>query len=173
MRTIISIALVALLAACGRADMDAPKQPAAPEQPAQSSTSSPDSHTPGPEPLSDVKTPAEIAFSTYSKDLARFIGLEEGEPMESAEQKVMDKLTSVSDGEGNAVFEMDKFQGYIGGQAFIATVDNLPDDSVKAQQIYAIGKITDEGTYTLVDYGMRIKCRRGDNINEWGTELCP
>ncbi len=154
--------MMAALTACSPAVVEIPEPPEVPE-----------TGLAAPEPLSDIKQPSEIDFAAYNKTLAAFIGLDIGEPMNSAEQKVLTAFTADAGGEGNPVFEMDKFQGYIGGQAFVATLDNMADDSVKAQQLYAIGKKTSGEAYVLVDYGMRIKCRRGEIKNTWGTTLCP
>ena len=131
-----------------------------------------------PQELSDIRRPSDIDFGAYSKDLAKFTGLKVGMPMAEAELIVLNKMAPEKGAEGRAVFEMDKFQGYVGGQAFVATIDGLADDSVKAQQLYAIGKKdTDnkgEGeTYSLIDYGMRVKCWRGDNTENWQSKPCP
>lgn len=126
-----------------------------------------------PSELSDIRKPSDIDFGAYSKDLAKIMGLEVGMPMAEAELKVLNKMAPEQGGEGNAVFEMDKFQGYVGGQAFVATIDSMSDDSVRAQQLYAIGKKNTDETYSLVDYGMRVKCWRGDNQDNWQTSLCP
>lgn len=131
-----------------------------------------------PQELSDIRQPSDIDFGAYSKDLAKFVGLEIGMSMEKAEIEVLNYMAPEQGSEGKAVFEMDKFQGYVGGQAFVATIDGLADDSVKAQQLYAIGKKdTDkkEGdeTYSLIDYGMRVKCWRGENTANWQAKPCP
>lgn len=126
-----------------------------------------------PPALSDILKVSDIDFAAYDKNLARFIGLEMGMPMAEAETKVLEFFTADAGGEGNPVFEMDKLQGYVGGQAFIATIDRMNDDSVKAQQLYAIGKKQSEESFTLVDYGLRVKCWRGDNKDNWQTDLCP
>jgi len=123
--------------------------------------------------LSGILRASDIDFGSYNRDLAKFVKLEIGEPMASAESNTLAYFTPKASGEGNVRFEMDKLQGYIGGQAFIATIDGLVDDSVKAEQLYAIGKKQADESFTLVDYGMRVKCWRGDNPNEWGTDLCP
>lgn len=169
---VLLLGLVIMLSAC-KADSTRDILDVAGSTPALQEALSKDMQGGVPQPLSGILRASDIDFGSYSRDLAKFVKLEIGEPMASAESKTLAYFTPKASGEGNVQFEMDKLQGYIGGQAFIATIDGLVDDSVKAEQLYAIGKKQVDENYTLVDYGMRVKCWRGENPNEWGTDLCP
>lgn len=170
----VTTALALSLAAC-KGDIVEPRDilEVGDSAPAPNIPAPPDVEGGVPQELSDVRKPSDIDFGAYDRDLAKWAGLEIGMPMEKAEIEVLNYMAPEKGGEGNAVFEMDKFQGYVGGQAFVATLDGLADDSVKAQQLYAIGKRGEDEAYTLVDYGMRIKCWRGENKDNWQTTLCP
>ena len=174
MKVFTIMALALSLAAC-KADSVEPHDilEIADSAPAPSIPASPEIEGGVPQELSDIRQPSDIDFGAYSKDLAKFVGLEVGMPMEKAEIEVLNFMAPKKGGEGNSVFEMDKFQGYVGGQAFVATLDGLADDNVKAQQLYAIGKKGEGETYSLIDYGMRVKCWRGDNTANWQAKPCP
>ena len=70
----------------------------------------------------------------------------------------------------SSTFEMDD------GSVMLFARNNLPDDSVFAEEVYAVfsgpGE-TNKFNQTLAAYGLRIKCRRGDNKMEWTTTRCP
>jgi hypothetical protein len=116
----------------------------------------------------------EIDFKSYSKELANRIGLIEGETRLDAIDKIrlyfapepgtnMVNLTS-------STFELDD------GSVMLFARNNLPDDSVFAEEVYAVFSGPGEAKkfkQSLAAYGLRIKCRRGDNAMEWTTELCP
>ncbi len=115
----------------------------------------------------------DIDFESYSTELASHIGLKQGEIRLDAIDKMrlyfapepgtnMVNLTS-------STFERDD------GSVMIFARNNLPDDSVFAEEVYAVfsgpGGVN-KFDQTLATYGLRMKCRRGENAMEWTTELC-
>lgn len=134
--------------------------------------------TPAVTPPATPKLPAgkvdDIDFTAYSAELAQTVGLIDGESRLDAIDKIrlyfapepgtnMVNLTS-------STFEMDD------GSVMLFARNNLPDDSVFAEEVYAVfsgpGE-TNKFNQTLAAYGLRIKCRRGDNKMEWTTDRCP
>lgn len=136
--------------------------------PEVSSVSSP-STPPAPTPPKSL-TLEDIDFNSYSKDLAKWTGLKEGQSRGEAVDNV--RLYFAPEG-GNTIistsqssFERDD------GAVLIFGASGLPDDSVKAEEIYLI--LTGaKGAQTLGAFGSRIKCHRGENTTEWQTDLCP
>ncbi|MGK7930648.1 MAG: hypothetical protein AB4041_04350 [Microcystaceae cyanobacterium] len=59
-------------------------------------------------------------------------------------------------------------------RTLLLTQMNLPDDSVKGIR-YNLNFEFDQsqGKWQLVSGGRQFSCYRGDNPNEWTTELCP
>jgi len=54
--------------------------------------------------------------------------------------------------------------------------NNILDDAVFAEEIYAVFAgpgDAEKFNQKLAAYGLRLKCRRGENAMEWTTELCP
>ena len=152
------ILAAALLSACQAAEKSAaslPDVPAAPQTP-------------------PAGTVDDIDLTAYSKDLANHLGLVEGETRLDSIDKIrlyfapepgtnMVNLTS-------STFEQDD------GSVMLFARNNLPDDSVFAEEVYAAfsgpGE-TNKFNQSLTAYGLRIKCRRGDNAMQWTTKLCP
>jgi len=136
-----------------------------------------------PETSTDVQPPAapnmqgakvdDIDFNSYSQDLANHLGLDLGETRLDAIDKIrlyfspepgtnLVNLTS-------STFELDD------GSVMLFARNDLPDDSVFAEEIYAIFSGPGEANkfnQTLAAFGLRVKCRRGENAMEWTTELC-
>lgn len=110
-------------------------------------------------------------MSNYNTDLARFIGLEIGEPMDSAVDKIKAHLNPK--GESNITGTWETSDNGEGVKTFTGLADRLADDSVKAQEITTIFKKAEDGSYRLSAYGARNKCWRGDNPDQWTTNLCP
>lgn len=116
----------------------------------------------------------DIDFSSYSQDLAAPFGLVMGETRLDSIDKIrlyfspepgtnMVNLTS-------STFERDD------GSVMLFARNNLPDDAVFAQEIYAVFSgpgDAEKFNQKLAAYGLRLKCRRGENAMEWTTELCP
>jgi len=136
---------------------------------AQASVSTPVS-TPATPVMPKSLTLEDIDFNSYSKALAKFTGLKEGQSRGEAVDNV--RLYFAPEG-GNTIistsqstFERDD------GAVLLFSASGLPDDSVKAEEIYLILS-GEKGAQTLAAFGSRIKCHRGENTTEWTTELCP
>lgn len=57
-------------------------------------------------------------------------------------------------------------------RVWIVTVDGLADDSVKGIQ-FRLGLRADRGNWKTMEAGVRRKCYRGENIENWTTNVCP
>ena len=144
------------------------KTPAKPET-ISSSVSDVASATPTPTPPKSL-TLEDIDFNNYSKDLAKFTGLKEGQSRGEAVDNVRlyfapeqgSKIISTA----QSTFERED------GAVLLFSASGLADDAVKAEEIYLILS-GEKGAQTLAAYGSRIKCHRGDNTTEWTTTLCP
>jgi len=112
----------------------------------------------------------DIDFDSYSKALAKWTGLKEGQSRGEAVDNV--RLYFAPE-EGNAIISTSQsiFERE-DGAVLIFGAKGLPDDSVKAEEIYLIVS-GEKGAQTLAAYGSRIKCHRGENTTEWTTTLCP
>lgn len=112
----------------------------------------------------------DIDFDSYSKALAKWTGLKEGQSRGEAVDNVRlyfapeDGNTIISTSQ--STFERED------GAVLIFGAKGLPDDSVKAEEIYLILS-GEKGAQTLAAFGSRIKCHRGENTTEWTTTLCP
>ena len=107
-------------------------------------------------------TPQQQAFSI---ELAGFVPIEIGMNSDAAELAIRNHFLAGAQEGSLPLFNSKTLADSV---QFSATRENLPDDSVSAQQLLAIF----EGD-RLVNYGMRIKCYRGNNIENWQIELCP
>lgn len=137
----------------------------APSQPIASSTNVPAPPTP-PKSL----RLEDIDFTAYSEAMARFTGLEVGQSRIEAIDNVR---LYFAPGEGadiiqtsQSIFERED------GAVMVFSAAGLPDDSVKAEEIYLITTGA-EGAQTLQAFGSRIKCYRGENTTDWQTTNCP
>ena len=114
-----------------------------------------------------------IDFNSYSQELAGAFGLELGETRLDSIDKIrlyfspepgtnMVNMTS-------STFERDD------GSVMLFARNNIPDDAIFSEEIYAVfsGSKADKFNQKLAAYGLRQKCRRGDKVMEWTTELCP
>ena len=125
--------------------------------------------TPTP-PTPKSLTVEDIDFNDYSKALAKWTGLKEGQSRGEAIDNV--RLYFAPE-EGNSIISTSQstFERE-DGAVLIFGAKGLPDDSVKAEEIYLILS-GEKGAQTLAAYGSRIKCHRGENTTEWTTTLCP
>ncbi len=158
MRLLALIFCLMSLVACGQEEADVPDTSVALRD-----VVLPPAAPPKPQTLEDID------FSSYSSDLAKFTGLERGEARIDAVDKV--RLYFAPQG-AEIVKTSTKTFDRDDGSVMIFSVSGLKDDSVKAQEIFLIleGQGYDQ---TLAEYGMRIKCHRGNNTTNWQTELCP
>ena len=121
-------------------------------------------------PMPQSLTLEDIDFTTYSKDLAKWTGLKEGQSRGEAVDNVR-LYFAPEDGSTMIKTTQSKFERD-DGAVLIFGASGLPDDSVKAEEIYLIVS-GDKGEQTLAAFGSRIKCHRGENTTEWQTALCP
>ncbi len=174
--TLISSALLAVftMSACSQKSGPVEVTEPAPTQAVEQSHDKPQSST-------DILRITDIDFPSYSRDLARFVGLELGETMAEATAKIETYFTpkggdvdAYHDPDSNIPKTESEFStlGGEGGKVTVVERVNMKDDSVRDEQFYAIFKQSGEA-YTLADYGMKIRCYRGDNTDEWQIELCP
>jgi len=116
----------------------------------------------------------DVDFSAYSTALARFVGLELGD----TRLETIDKIRLYYAPESGSTIITTASQTFErdDGSVFVFSRTGLPDDSVQAEEVYAIFSGpggADKFNQTLAAYGMRIKCYRGENTTEWQTDLCP
>ena len=155
-----------VLVSCGQKSVNAP---AVPETPKVTGDAAPTSMPPKSLTLEDID------FNAYSKELAKFTGLKEGQSRGEAVDNVRlyfapeqgSQIISTS----QSIFERDD------GAVLLFSASGLPDDSVKAEEIYLIVS-GEKGAQTLAAFGSRIKCHRnpnggGENTTKWQTDLCP
>ena len=128
--------------------------------------------------ISPVPTPTppksltleDIDFNSYSKDLAKFTGLKEGQSRGEAVDNV--RLYFAPENGNTIISTSQSSFEREDGAVLLFSAKGLPDDSVKAEEIYLILS-GEKGAQTLAAFGSRIKCYRGENTTEWTTELCP
>ena len=116
----------------------------------------------------------DIDFKAYSVELASSVDLKMGENRLDSIDKI--RLYFAPEPGVNIVnmtsssFERDD------GSVLLFARNNIPDDAIFAEEVYAVfsgpgdAKKFDQ---KLAAYGLRLKCRRGDNAMEWTTDLCP
>jgi len=150
------------LAACGAKSADAPSTTEAQK--------AINERTPAVSSMPKSLTLEDIDFNAYSKELAKFTGLKERQSRGEAVDNVRlyfapepgSKIISTS----QSTFERDD------GAVLLFSAKGLPDDSVKAEEIYLILSGA-KGEQTLAAFGSRIKCHRGENTTEWQAKPCP
>jgi hypothetical protein len=103
--------------------------------------------------------------SDYSIDLARFIPVERGMEQFAAKDEF---LVYYNDNAGPQTRVSMTEKMVDGATIFVIRRTGLPDDSVAAEESYAL---FDAGK--LAAYGTRIKCARGSHTTNWTTEICP
>ena len=152
-----------ILAACGQQIAETPTLPEVPKA-TQSIT------TPSAPPTPKSLTLEDIDFNSYSKDLAKWTGLKEGQSRGEAVDNIRLYFAPES---GNTIISTSQISfEREDGAVLIFSASGLPDDSVKSEEIYLILSGA-KGTQSLAAFGSRIKCHRGENITEWQTDLCP
>ncbi len=122
--------------------------------------------TPTPPKTSTVD---DIDFNAFSKDLAKFAGLKEGQERWQAVDAV--RLYFVPE-DGSIIQTAQSSFDLPDGSVRLFSAEGLADDSVKAEEIYLIFS-GPKGDQKLAAYGARIKCHRGENTTNWQNELCP
>jgi hypothetical protein len=175
MRLAAHLTFALMLSACSQ-QPETMRAPAAPQAPA-GSLAVPDAPA-VPDSATGIMRITDIDFTSYSRDLASFVKLEVGESMVSATPKI-ENFFSPQGGslEDARDYSREKTEtefstfGAQGGKVTLVERVNIKDDSVKAEQFYAIFKAKGEG-HMLVDYGMKIKCHRGENTENWQIKPC-
>ena len=112
----------------------------------------------------------DIDFASYSEDLAKFVGLENGEDRWAAIDK-MRLYFAPEDGQTILNTKTSSFDRP-DGSVMIFSASGFKDDSIKAQELFMIFA-GDKDAQILAAYGLKQKCHRGDNTTEWQTNLCP
>lgn len=156
------------VASCGPATQETVTLPPTPPQTSAEVTPP---ETPATLPAASLD---DIDFGSYSTELAAPFGLTMGETRLDSIDKI--RLYFAPEPGTNMVnmtsstFERDD------GSVMLFARNNLPDDSVFAQEIYTVFSgpgDADKFNQKLAAYGLRLRCRRGENAMEWTTKLCP
>ena len=116
------------------------------------------------------RTLEDIDFKSYSKALAKFTGLAEGQSRGEAVDNIR-LYFAPQDGRTIINTTQSKFERE-DGAVLLFGASGLADDSVKAEEIYLIVQ-GPKGSQKLAAYGSRIKCHRGENTTEWQATPCP
>lgn len=108
---------------------------------------------------------ARIDSEDYSKELARFIPIELG----MDRYAVIDELRLYYGADASVSSRISSTEQQVDDDLIVMfRRSGLEDDSVAAEETFA--RFTDD---MLIDFGSRIQCYRGENANEWTTDLCP
>ena len=135
--------------------------------PAQSAPAAVPAEAPAP---SQSRTINDIDFSQYSLSLANYTDLRVGQSRIAAIDVVRllhapeqgAKIVKTS----SATFDME------GGSVMLLSASGLADDSVHSEEFFLI--FEGEGnTQKLAEYGLRVKCARGENTAQWQKTPCP
>ena len=159
LKTGMLICCAATLAACGSKETKTPEVPNVPA--AEGAPAAPKAST---------YTLKSKELAGYSYDISKYAGVDIGEPMDIAINKVQSYLKP--EGEGNMSVTWETQEMGRGFKTFSGLVTDMADDSVKAQEIKVVFQKSD-GEYWVIEHGGRIKCWRGDNKDKWTTNLCP
>ncbi|MGB6318644.1 MAG: hypothetical protein WBG08_08385 [Litorimonas sp.] len=120
-------------------------------------------------PGTPVMPDANVAFdpSAYSETLAVGPALETGMDRYAATDALLLHYNDQAEGETRAKVSSSE-RRVDGATLFVIRRSGLADDSIAAEETYALFDAE-----TLVAFGSRQQCRRGDTPNSWTTELCP
>lgn len=169
--------IAAIAAACSQQSPPPEILVAAPDTPRAAGEMQPPN---APDSATNIMRIQDIDFASYDRGIAAWVKLEIGESMSSATAKIETHFSPRGGTLEDAYdamapkkteTEFSTFGGE-GGKVTLVERVNIRDDSVKAEQFYAIFKAKNDG-YVLVDYGLKIKCHRGENTEIWQTEPCP
>jgi len=116
--------------------------------------------------LQAVRAVSNHDMRDFSKELLPSIGLSFGIDRDTAEAEIRTYFGSTASSGAVPIFNTKTLAD--GEFEILATRNGLADDSVKSEQLLA--HFADG---VLVDYGMRIKCHRGDNPDVWTIKRCP
>lgn len=112
----------------------------------------------------------DIDFGQYSRELASFSDLRQGQSRIAAIDVV--RLLFAPDDGAKIIKTSSANFALEGGSVMLLSAAELPDDSVRAQEFYLIFE-GNGNAQILADYGLRVKCYRGENITDWQMKACP
>lgn len=166
---LITLSAILALSACKDKDAAVPTPPQPPSAPSADMRAS-DIVTP---PIPKTPDYADLTLDDFSAGLARSVGIKPGDDMDMVKDQIRLFLAGEGDGSNAAAASFQNVYRSDGRTIFFATQDNLGDDSVKAQQIMAVFIPVSIDAAKLEGYGARIKCWRGEQIDQWQTTVCP
>ena len=149
------------------------------EQPAPQPAPQPTSeHSPDPAADLEAKQQAEAEQRLEERTNYREVELRElarrGFPLQGADPREitfnMLGRATLEEGEQPSVLERQSFTEY---SVVIITNEGMADDSVGAQRYRLEFEPIDDQRWQIVWAGTQQRCRRGDNSEEWVTQLCP
>jgi|GEM_PF-6272293 len=120
-----------------------------------------------------VTEPTVPDMLQYSSELASYLGLEYGDTIDVVKSKIAPDFSKRDSVEGEADYAISVVLLDTGNAVMRATAKNLPDDSLKSQQLAAIFVSQGDNEPQLTEYGLRIKCWRAADPDAWTTQLCP
>jgi len=109
-----------------------------------------------------------ISMDGFSYDLAKFVGLKEGESFAESEVKIRAVFMAYDGQTEPTTIAMDKEIVEADWKQILVTQDGVMDGTVDSQQLLAV--FDDDGK--LITYGMRIKCHRQSGEPSWQTTGC-
>jgi hypothetical protein len=154
-----------MLAGCKDKSADIPNTPDIPLVPAASAPKAPAAPK-APQSISD------LTLDEFSQDLAGFVGIKAGDEMEAVKDQI--RLYMAGDGDGSNA-QAASFQTHYrtdGRTLFVATQNDLRDDSVSAQQVMVVFIPKTMSKSIVEGYGLRVKCRRSSDIHKWQVKPC-
>jgi len=114
------------------------------------------------------KTIKNVSMEGFSYDMAKFVGLKEGENFAVSEGKI-NAVFKAYDGHAEpSDIRMESDIVEAGWKQVVVTQDGLMDGTVTGQQLLAV---FDEEK-KLVSYGMRIKCHTETGSTDWQIAIC-
>ncbi|WP_017930286.1 hypothetical protein [Robiginitomaculum antarcticum] len=154
------IGAAAFLAACGSQEPQVPEAPVKPGTIQAPATPS-------------VSNSAELSRDDFNPKFASWLELELGMDIDTAEPIIRERFGDDIQEEGQLSFTIERIYSANGRTVILATQEGALDDSISAQQLYAEFIPDSPLTNKLEFFGLRHKCRRGDNPGQWTTQLCP
>ena len=154
------------LSACGDKEASAPEAPAVPAAPATTAPKAPAAPK-APESISD------LSLDEFSQDLAGFVGIKAGDEMEMVKDQIRLYMAGEGDGSNAQAASFQTHYRTDGRTLFVATQNDLRDDSVSAQQVMVVFIPKTMSKSIVEGYGLRVKCQRGDNTDQWQVTSCP
>lgn len=113
------------------------------------------------------------SLEKYSQSLAQQMGLKIGNTFAQTHTQARKYFVPSKEDQKQAVFSV-RSQPHENPKTNVTVYfrDNLADDKVKTMELKTIFSITKTGDMELTDYGMRLKCRHGENSTQWTVKSC-